>query len=77
MRSKIIRLVAGTFASLCLILASSAAQPATVCASTHPDCSSEKTDLKCNDDYTVCCTVTKDKSEICGCGAGPGGGGTT
>ena len=33
MRSKVIRLVAGTFASLCLLLASSAAQPGAVCAS--------------------------------------------
>ena len=74
MRSKIIRLVAGTFASLSLLLASSAAQPATVCATMHPDCSAGNTVLKCDDDDSSCCTVTKDKSEICSCGKGPGGG---
>ena len=66
MRKRIGRIVAGSFASLFLVFALSASQASPVCALTG-DCSSGNTDLKCNDDKTVCCTVTKDDSEICDC----------
>lgn len=66
MRRTVSRYIAGIFASLFLVFALSASQPMPVCAATG-DCSSENTELECNDDKTVCCTVTVDESEICDC----------
>lgn len=63
MKKKVIRYIGGSFASLFLVFAFSAAQAGPVCALDH--CSSSNTVLKC--DGGTCCTVTKNDSTICDC----------